>query len=98
MGTLGWPRVILETDCLVVTQAIRSASINLSYLGRVIDECKGLLSELGDRKVFLNFVKRSANEVAHFIARHNSSLADRVWRGDNTHPDFIPVILNDLKF
>lgn len=77
-----WQRVVIETDCLVVTQAIRSSSINLSYLGRVIDECKGLLSELGNRKVLLNFVKRSANKVAHFIARHNSSLADRIWRGE----------------
>lgn len=47
----------METDCLVVTQAIRCSTINLSYLGRVIDECKQLLSDLGDRKVILKFVK-----------------------------------------
>ena len=35
----GWPKVVLETDCLLITQAIRCSSINLSYVGRVVDEC-----------------------------------------------------------
>ncbi|XP_063936253.1 uncharacterized protein LOC135147271 [Daucus carota subsp. sativus] len=92
-----WPSVILETDCLTVTQAIRCSSINLSYLGRVIDECKHLLTELVNREVVLKFVKRSANSVAQFIARHSSSLADRVWRGEDVPPDFIHVLFNDLR-
>ncbi|XP_074342398.1 uncharacterized protein LOC141679917 [Apium graveolens] len=92
-----WPSVILETDCLTVTQAIRCSSINLSYLGRVIDECKRLLTELVNREVVLKFVKRSANNVAHYIARHSSSLADRVLRGEDVPPDFIHVLFNDLR-
>lgn len=73
----------------------KSLSVNLSYLGRVIDECKELLSGLGDSKVFLKFVKRSANMMAHFVARHSSSIAERIWRGDYARPDFISVMLND---
>lgn len=92
-----WPSVVLETDCLTATQAIRCTSVNLSYLGRVIDECKHLLSELDNRKVILKFVKRSSNNVAHFIARHSSSIADRIWSGENVPSEFIHVLLNDLK-
>lgn len=87
----------METDCLGVVQAIRCSTLNLSYLGRVIDECKGLLSELGNRKVILKFVKRSANTVAHYIARHNRSLANCVWSGENAPSNVLHVLLNDLK-
>lgn len=34
----GWPEVTMETDCLVVVQAIRSSLVSLSYFGRVVDE------------------------------------------------------------
>lgn len=39
----------METDCLTFIQAIRCSSVNLSYLGRVIDEGKLLLSQIGER-------------------------------------------------
>lgn len=90
-----WPSVVLETDCLTAIQAIRCSSINLSYLGRVIDECKHIFSALDNRKVILKFVKRE--NVAHFIATHSSSIADRTWSGENVPSDFIHVLLNDLK-
>lgn len=35
-----WSNVVIETDCLVVTHVIRSSTTNLSYLGRVVDDCK----------------------------------------------------------
>lgn len=89
--------VTIETDSLVCVQAIRSSSVNLSYLGRMVEDCRNLLVELKDREVSLRFVRRSANKVAHFIARNSSSLAGRNWHGDSTHPDFISVIKNDLK-
>lgn len=92
-----WPRVVVEIDCLVVTKANHCLSTNLSYLGRVIDECKSLLVELVDRKIMLKFVKRSENKVAHFIARHNISIADCIWRRENAYPEFIHVLLDDLK-
>lgn len=90
--------VTIETDCLTVVQAIRCSSVNLSYLGRIVDECKSLVNELKNRHVALNFVKRSANKVAHFLARHNSSIADRQWHGGDTYPELYRVLNNDLKF
>ena len=92
-----WPHVIIETDCLVVVQAIRSSYVSLSYFGIVIDECKQHLSDLRGRRVILNFVKRSVNAVAHFLARSTSSLADRSWNRGSVYPGLIHVMLNDLK-
>lgn len=89
---------IIESDCLAAIQAIRCSTVNLSYLGRIIDECKSLLSELKKRQVTLIFVKRSANKVTHFLARHNSSIADRCWYGGDAYPELYQVLCNDLKF
>ncbi|KAL8118945.1 hypothetical protein AgCh_016437 [Apium graveolens] len=69
--------VIVETDCLVMVQWIRSSYAALSYLGRLIDECRQLLVDLQDKNVMLRFVKRFANNVAHYLVCYNSSLADR---------------------
>lgn len=66
--------MVVDTVCLTVVQAIRCSSVNLSYLGRVVDECKILVNELKNRHVTLNFVKRSVNKLADFLARRNSSI------------------------
>lgn len=34
-----WTEVTMETNCLIVVQALRCSSVRLSYLGRVLDEC-----------------------------------------------------------
>ncbi|KAL8089169.1 hypothetical protein AgCh_038806 [Apium graveolens] len=61
--------VVVETDFLEAVQAIRSATSKLSYYGRVIQKCKALLDDLRSKNVVLKFVKRSSNNVAHFLAR-----------------------------
>ncbi|XP_074351598.1 uncharacterized protein LOC141690721 [Apium graveolens] len=92
-----WTKVEVETDCLVVVQAVRSNAIKLSYLSGIVEECKQLLSSFRDQQVTLKFIKRSANKVAHYVARHTCSLADRSWRMDNIHPDFLIILYEDLK-
>lgn len=89
--------VVVEADCLVAIQAIRSSAVKLSYMGRIIEDCKNLLVELKDHQVSLIFVKRSANKVAHFIVRDTCSIADRIWHRDDVHPEFTRVLLDDLK-
>uniref|UniRef100_A0A803NQJ5 C2 domain-containing protein n=1 Tax=Cannabis sativa TaxID=3483 RepID=A0A803NQJ5_CANSA len=64
-----WKNAELETDSLLCVQAIRSNQKMSSTFGIVIEECRLLLSLLQDVK--LRFVKRSANRVAHAIARHS---------------------------
>lgn len=93
----GWTRIIVETDCMVVVQAIRSSAAMLSYFGRVIEQFTQALEELKEHEVSLRFVKRSVNNVAHFLARHTCSVADRVWRMGFVHSEFLDVLMNDLK-
>lgn len=48
----------IETNCLVVVQTIRStSSVKLSYIGRLVDECKIMSNELKDREMTLRFVR-----------------------------------------
>lgn len=54
-----WKHVILESDSLVVIQAIRSKVPMVSLVGRIIEECRSLIQELNTLSLF--FVKRSAN-------------------------------------
>ena len=47
--------------------------------------------------MIIRFVKRSANRVAHYLARYSCSVADRRWKEGEAHPEFISVMLNDLR-
>lgn len=84
--------VIVETDCLVAIQAIRSSEQMLSYFGRIIERCKTLLRKLEDKGVILRFVKRSAN-----LASCSHSISDRIWGLEVVDPKLIHVIDNDVK-
>lgn len=61
----GWQRVIIESDCLTVVQAIRSEVIMLSPFGKIKVESRRMIKDLN---IKLFFIKRSANMTAHFIA------------------------------
>lgn len=87
----------IETDSLELVQWLRSPYISLSYVGRVVEECRQLLPGVRDQNIELRFVKRSANRTAHYLARNSYLPADRVWRVDNTHPDFYNVLCDDLR-
>ncbi|KAL1833637.1 hypothetical protein ACET3Z_003288 [Daucus carota] len=88
---------VVETDCLVVVQWIRSSYATLSYVGRLVEDCKQLLMDLQGKNVMLRFVKRSANSVTHYLASYSSSLADRKWEKETVHPEFLSILCNDLK-
>lgn len=89
--------VIIETDCFVAVQAIRSAAQLLSYFGRLIQQCKMLLEELKNKGVILRFVKRSANNLAHTLASCSYFIAERVWVPGVVYPELINILENDLK-
>uniref|UniRef100_A0A803P7F6 RNase H type-1 domain-containing protein n=1 Tax=Cannabis sativa TaxID=3483 RepID=A0A803P7F6_CANSA len=82
----GWQQVTLESDCLLVIQAIRSPLIMIFSFGSVIQECKALLLELGN--VLIYFVKRSSNSVAHSFARAFSFYPDRVFSMEDAPTEF----------
>lgn len=69
---------IVETDCLVAVQAIRSNIELGSLFGDIIQECKVLLRELSD--VSIIFIRRSANVVAYEFARASILYPDPVFK------------------
>ncbi|KAL8098853.1 hypothetical protein AgCh_031539 [Apium graveolens] len=70
-----WSGVTLESDCLVVVQAIRSKTPMRSRFGVVVTECRDFMHRLNN--IELLFVKRSANMVAHTLARESYALPGR---------------------
>ncbi|XP_060965604.1 uncharacterized protein LOC133034522 [Cannabis sativa] len=91
----GWIGTIVETDCLTVVQAIRSNLPLLSYFGSIISDCKELLKQLCG--VSVNFVKRSANSVAHSFARASYFIADRTLSSNDVSTELLHVIMNDCN-
>ncbi|KAJ8754033.1 hypothetical protein K2173_001931 [Erythroxylum novogranatense] len=74
---LSYEPICVETDCQIVTQFLNSVHQFPSYLSLIIDDCKALLQE--HRFISTAFVKRSANQVAHQIARAANSMSDFEW-------------------
>ncbi|XP_062075810.1 uncharacterized protein LOC133779929 [Humulus lupulus] len=92
-----WNNVEVESDCLIAVQAIRSSSILYSYFGRLITDCRNLLLELKSQFVSIKFVKRSANTVAHYLARTTCIASDRHLFASHIPSELQTVLLNDLK-
>ena len=89
----GWTNVRLETDSLMVFQGIRSHVVMISYFGSVIEECKGLLNDLGSIGVY--FVKRCANEVANALAKSCSVVAKRILAREEIPSIVLDVIVKE---
>ncbi|XP_062114086.1 uncharacterized protein LOC133825112 [Humulus lupulus] len=88
-----WSHVVIETDCLTVIQSLRSSISMDSYFGGIISDCKQLME---DKNISIVFVKRSANGVAHVVARASLSHADRIIRSVDLTPAIVDVILKDI--
>ncbi|KAM6557117.1 hypothetical protein CsatB_004136 [Cannabis sativa] len=86
--TKGWEHVILETDSLVVVQALQSNVAMQSLFGSTITYCRNLLKSLP----FVNvcFVKRSANNAAHCLARGAC-----FWSDCNFVDSNVPDVINN---
>ena len=87
------PRVIVEMDSQMVYKALKSISLYASPFAMLIVDCQKLVSSMVNLK--LSFVKRSANSVAHSVARASCSmLGPTVW--DVITPSFFtPTFLSD---
>uniref|UniRef100_A0A803PEE1 Reverse transcriptase domain-containing protein n=1 Tax=Cannabis sativa TaxID=3483 RepID=A0A803PEE1_CANSA len=99
-GALSWlkrrPRqqTFVETDCLTVVQALRSQVKMISLFGIVISECKCLLREL--KNVSICFIKRSANMVAHCLARASILYPDRSFSLGDVPTDMLPYLVAEF--
>ncbi|VFQ76742.1 unnamed protein product [Cuscuta campestris] len=91
---LGWAReqglteLEVFSDCSRVVEAINGESVFLSYVGSVISDCRGLLSEFN--YATLSFVPRTSNVLAHVLAKRVVMKAG-VWFV--TPPDFVQPFL-----
>lgn len=65
--------IIIEIDCLEVFNAISNNTVYPNGFGLVIDGCRALARSIGE--VTFSFVRRSANTVAHIIARVGGSMS-----------------------
>ena len=84
---LGYDQIVLESDALTVVKALLSSSTSdFSSFGSLVDDCKFLIAEMNS--VSVSFVPRSANSVAHLIARAASTISDRM-RWLSTPPQLI---------
>lgn len=78
-------------------QAIHSNTVTIYYFGRVIEDYKKTLEEMKDLYISLFFIKGFANNVAHYMETHSSSIAERKWSMDQANFDFKNVLSEDLK-
>ncbi|KAM6577771.1 hypothetical protein CsatB_029608 [Cannabis sativa] len=89
-----WTNVVVESDCLRVIRDIQQSKQMASPYGHIISECLALCSVVVD--VSFNFVKRSANKVAHVLARSSLSEADCTLSGDALPMVVASLVLDDL--
>uniref|UniRef100_A0A803NYV7 Uncharacterized protein n=1 Tax=Cannabis sativa TaxID=3483 RepID=A0A803NYV7_CANSA len=90
----GWEHVTLETDSLVVVQALQSNVVMHSVFGSTITYCLNLLKSLSHVNVC--FVKRSANNAAHCLARGACYWSDCIFVGSNVPTAISTAVMADL--
>lgn len=88
-----WNNIVLETDCFKVIQALRSSLVTSSPFGLVISDCKQLLSTIANAAFC--FVKRSANSVAHCLARQSINFPDRIFTETNVPSEVLDLCMVD---
>ncbi|KAJ9170701.1 hypothetical protein P3X46_018791 [Hevea brasiliensis] len=80
-----------ETDSMMVVQAIQGLKVDNSYFGSIISYFKALLQEL--TSFSFSFVKKSANQCAHLLARAAISKSGFLEWGE-TPPNLISDVLS----
>ena len=90
----GLNKLVIESDAKFTVESIRSSASPSSY-DLIVEDCKHLLSFFNDVK--LRFVHKSANSIAHLLARGSGSMSDLVeW--DNQPPPFIiPLLISNIS-
>ncbi|XP_030496466.2 uncharacterized protein LOC115712332 [Cannabis sativa] len=86
----GWTGVEIETDALVVVQAVLGSVSMPSQFGFLVQDCRSLISSLNC--VSLHFVKRSVNRVAHCVARASCFHSDRIFSERNAPPELMSMV------
>lgn len=88
------PSYIVETDCQVIAHAIKSTRVVLSPVGVVIADCLALLNSL--KNVSIQFVKRSGNKAADFLASLSCFSPGCIARGGIVPTELQAILVADL--
>ncbi|KAM6591439.1 hypothetical protein CsatA_014044 [Cannabis sativa] len=91
-----WGRVDVETDSLVVVQAVRGSVFIPSPFGQHVSACRTLLASLP--LVTINFVKRSVNKAAHCLARSSCLYSDRIFSESTAPADLLSIVMVENSF
>ncbi|KAM6549730.1 hypothetical protein CsatB_021406 [Cannabis sativa] len=88
--------VLLESDCLVLVNAINSKSHILSPLGLIVSDCISLIRSFSSFDISIQFVKRSGNQAANWLARSSGSCLDRISSRGYVPSGLEAILLADL--
>ncbi|XP_073128662.1 uncharacterized protein [Henckelia pumila] len=75
---LSYSDIVLESDALTLIEALKNRSPDDFYVGLIIEDARFLALELNSCS--FAFVRRSANQAAHSLARAAGSLSGRKGR------------------
>ncbi|KAM6569155.1 hypothetical protein CsatB_017140 [Cannabis sativa] len=90
--------VLLESDCLVLVNAITSKSHILSPLGLIVLDCISLIRSFSSFDISVQFVKRSGNQAANWLARSSGSCPDRISSRGSVPSGLEAILLADLLY
>ena len=73
-------RVVVESNCLELIQAIEAPQRDTTYFHSLVRDCK-ILKTIFQKCVFKH-TKRAGNRVAHHLAKYAYNLGELVWIED----------------
>ncbi|XP_050233384.1 uncharacterized protein LOC126681873 [Mercurialis annua] len=74
LGTRQVQHVQFESDSQLLVTALSTNAIDNSYIGFLLQDCRIMLSHFTNSSV--SFIRRSANMIAHLLARDSYSMSD----------------------
>lgn len=86
---MGYQRCIFETDAKILAEACKQ-KLGKAYFHTIVSDCVELVKHF--ENVLVEFVCKSANEVAHKLARATHSMSG-IHEWFNTAPEFIHDVL-----
>jgi hypothetical protein len=91
-ATLGFHRVVFESDCQILVNALKNGSYDLSVLGVLIREARSVCISSFESYEF-NYCPRSCNKIAHELAQHGLCADDECVGWADSAPDFVSVMV-----
>ncbi|XP_050240907.1 uncharacterized protein LOC126689771 [Quercus robur] len=93
----GFQEVVVEGDNTTVIRGLTATKPDNSMLGNIYEDARCLALKF--RKLSANYVRRSANGVAHSLARFAKFVSEEhVWLEEQPHPALEALYLDDSVF